>query len=140
MLLDAQEDLFELATPRASQDDTYTESYISTIGVDFVSAARARAALGWPRALRGRPRCVAAGAAVAVVGCAWCVRTAPAADHLTSTPLSQKIRTVELDGKVIKLQIVSCAAVLRTSGGVRSVAGSGAGAAASHGCGLASKR
>lgn len=51
-----------LATGRARwQDDTYTESYISTIGVDF------------------------------------------------------KIRTVELDGKVIKLQIVSAQGRLRAA-------------------------
>lgn len=55
-------------------DDTYTESYISTIGVDFVR-------LPGPLAL--------------------------------STPLTddgrQKIRTIELDGKTVKLQIVGLA-------------------------------
>jgi len=51
-------------------DDTYTESYISTIGVDFVCV---RCAAPWmPRRL---------------------------------TP-AQKIRTIELDGKTVKLQIV----------------------------------
>jgi Ras-related protein Rab-1A len=49
-------------------DDTYTESYISTIGVDFVGNVRAEAEAG--------------------------------------ADISQKIRTIELDGKTVKLQIV----------------------------------
>ena len=52
-------------------DDTYTESYISTIGVDFVSLTGILSWLPWP--------------------------------PLT---LAQKIRTIELDGKTVKLQIV----------------------------------
>jgi hypothetical protein len=77
------------------QDDTYTESYISTIGVDFVSSG----AGGSHRRARGLMRYGASGRqhmhAVAPCRSYHC--------HLHS----QKIRTVELDGKVIKLQIVS---------------------------------
>lgn len=51
-------------------DDTYTESYISTIGVDFVR--------------------------LVIIGLGYCQR-------LTDY---QKIRTIELDGKTVKLQIV----------------------------------
>jgi Ras-related protein Rab-1A len=58
-------------------DDTYTESYISTIGVDFVSL-REGAGRPW-----GSRRIV------------WLIDGA------------QKIRTIELDGKTVKLQIVS---------------------------------
>jgi Ras-related protein Rab-1A len=63
-------------------DDTYTESYISTIGVDFVS---------------------------------------PAFNSYTDrmfgiySPLTfdfQKIRTIELDGKTVKLQIVRLSATI----------------------------
>jgi Ras-related protein Rab-1A len=50
-------------------DDTYTESYISTIGVDFVRFG---------------------------ILCIWRLK-------LT---IRQKIRTIELDGKTVKLQIV----------------------------------
>ena len=60
------------------QDDTYTESYISTIGVDFVSQ---------------RGACEGLSMAMAYI-----------------ISVLQKIRTVELDGKVIKLQIVSSTA------------------------------
>lgn len=51
-------------------DDTYTESYISTIGVDFVR-----------------------------------IFFTPPSEVATLMPL-QKIRTIELDGKTVKLQIV----------------------------------
>lgn len=62
------------------QDDTYTESYISTIGVDFVSATGQRNTS----------------------------QLCSAMFKVSDVPrFSQKIRTVELDGKVIKLQIVS---------------------------------
>lgn len=57
-------------------DDTYTESYISTIGVDFVRHF---------------------GQADAAAGCAGMIRL---------TDSNQKIRTIELDGKTVKLQIV----------------------------------
>lgn len=60
------------------QDDTYTESYISTIGVDFVSVLAI--------ALQMESTLYSCSVTLAVL---------------------QKIRTVELDGKVIKLQIVS---------------------------------
>jgi hypothetical protein len=77
------------------QDDTYTESYISTIGVDFVSG------LG-----RGR-------STTASLPHLW--DAGPfSCMFLTCVPLLlylQKIRTVELDGKVIKLQIVSFARI-----------------------------
>ena len=68
------------------QDDTYTESYISTIGVDFVSCTGEAADVAWSR-------------------------------HATKPCVlfPQKIRTVELDGKVIKLQIVSCITKLQKS-------------------------
>ena len=52
-------------------DDTYTESYISTIGVDFVRSLLV-----------------------------MCV-------EYTRLTFHQKIRTIELDGKTVKLQIVS---------------------------------
>lgn len=57
-------------------DDTYTESYISTIGVDFVS----------------------------LTGALLIVRRALCGHLLT---YHQKIRTIELEGKTVKLQIVS---------------------------------
>ena len=62
------------------QDDTYTESYISTIGVDFVSDL-----------------------------CLRFISSESYRQRLFQHSLVslQKIRTVELDGKVIKLQIVS---------------------------------
>ena len=62
-------------------DDTYTESYISTIGVDFVRPTHSRAASPSASAL---PRLLSE------LPCVTC----------------QKIRTLELDGKTIKLQIV----------------------------------
>lgn len=55
-------------------DDTYTESYISTIGVDFVR----------PPSIHASP-----------------------AYSLVADVAGQKIRTIELDGKTVKLQIVS---------------------------------
>ena len=58
-------------------DDTYTESYISTIGVDFVSLREGAERLWRPRRI---------------------VKLIDGA---------QKIRTIELDGKTVKLQIVS---------------------------------
>ena len=54
-------------------DDTYTESYISTIGVDFVC-------LGAPTKDSGKGN--------------------------EANKVMQKIRTIELDGKTVKLQIV----------------------------------
>ena len=76
----------------SSQDDTYTESYISTIGVDFVR--------GWRKERGGKRESRRAGLSQA--------RGAPLHAPRSSSPSfpSQKIRTVELDGKVIKLQIV----------------------------------
>ena len=62
-------------------DDTYTDSYISTIGVDFVR-----------RHFFAHPGRQPFGA-----------RLSPAA---AVRPRSQKIRTIQLDGKTIKLQIV----------------------------------
>ena len=88
------------ATPRRRpsslphQDDTYTESYISTIGVDFVRRERGGAEAGARPRARARP-------------------------PLVPLPRRQKIRTVELDGKVVKLQIV------RGRGGGRRRAGGG---------------
>ena len=55
-------------------DDTYTESYISTIGVDFVSACLATLDV-----------------------------SRPCSD--VCMQMCQKIRTIDLDGKTIKLQI-----------------------------------
>jgi Ras-related protein Rab-1A len=63
-------------------DDTYTESYISTIGVDFVSPAF--------NSCTGRMFGI-------------------------YSPLTfdfQKIRTIELDGKTVKLQIVRLSAAI----------------------------
>ena len=61
-------------------DDTYTESYISTIGVDFV----------------------------------WRFQDPPTSGYETELANKhyQKIRTIELDGKTVKLQIVCIAATL----------------------------
>jgi Ras-related protein Rab-1A len=64
-------------------DDTYTESYISTIGVDFVSDI-------FPLIL--------------------CASLSPNFYRLMKPYISfksQKIRTIDLDAKTIKLQIVS---------------------------------
>ncbi len=139
-------------------DDTYTESYISTIGVDFVRVG----ASGWPSrwacilccaappstyissaascACRRRedsgvlstPLCPEGGAVLAAGGqcvCApggsprgrlqgrprhhpavflpACLPSLPACLFImTTTTLLQKIRTIDLDGKTIKLQIV----------------------------------
>ena len=55
-------------------DDTYTESYISTIGVDFVR-------------------------------CPTSTNAAHALKLILSALACQKIRTIQLDGKTIKLQI-----------------------------------
>ena len=61
-------------------DDTYAESYISTIGVDFVS--------------------------ILLVVIAQFIHTSDL--HCAcSLQIMKKIRTIELDGKTIKLQIVS---------------------------------
>lgn len=61
------------------QDDTYTESYISTIGVDFVSI-------------------------ISKFNLSFCMRRREAD---SCALILQKIRTIDLDGKTIKLQIVS---------------------------------
>jgi Ras-related protein Rab-1A len=66
-------------------DDTYTESYISTIGVDFVCVPNSTLS----------PRHSAD-------------RTPDAKEYI-----KQKIRTIELDGKTVKLQIVSALIGLR---------------------------
>lgn len=65
------------------QDDSYLESYISTIGVDFVSD-QSIDALCTVYQLQHRNSC----------------------NYFTCS-LMQKIRTVEQEGKTIKLQIVS---------------------------------
>jgi len=59
-------------------DDTYTESYISTIGVDFVRFCETPEQENPLKGAEG-----------------WLTHGA-----------SQKIRTIELDGKTVKLQIV----------------------------------
>lgn len=65
-------------------DDTYTESYISTIGVDFVRWIPGPAgAVSFSRLLLCGPR-----------------------NEILTLRLRQKIRTIELDGKTVKLQIV----------------------------------
>jgi hypothetical protein len=79
------------------QDDTYTESYISTIGVDFVRpcpviCCGSQCIQGQHGSMHERCRCVPA-ASHNIVQSAFHV-------------LLQKIRTVELEGKIIKLQIV----------------------------------
>ena len=61
------------------QDDSYLDSYISTIGVDFVSLFSYITLLLWDK--------------ITSVFC--------------NMIICQKIRTVEQDGKTIKLQIVS---------------------------------
>ena len=61
-------------------DDTYTESYISTIGVDFVRSL----------SYLPNPPCVP-----------------QESERRNADLLFQKIRTIELDGKTVKLQIVS---------------------------------
>ena len=65
----------------AFQDDTYSESYISTIGVDFVS-----------------------------LKCSTTISPSIPFNLNVFFVLfaEQKIRTIDLDGKTIKLQIVSC--------------------------------
>ena len=67
------------------QDDSYVDSYISTIGVDFVSFFLS---LCFCLLLSGDFKDVQTSSLVEFV-------------------VLQKIRTVELDGKTIKLQIVS---------------------------------
>lgn len=69
-------------------DDTYTESYISTIGVDFVSHPN-------PASPRRAPQ-VSSRWLLTRRGCRW-----------------QKIRTLELDGKTVKLQIWDTAGQVR---------------------------
>lgn len=64
-----------------NQDDSYLESYISTIGVDFVSNYFIHYGLVW----------------------LLCENQL----ELILCCIMQKIRTVEQDGKTIKLQIVS---------------------------------
>lgn len=64
-------------------DDTYTESYISTIGVDFVSLIVA--------------------IKLQLITFAFMVYRVLLMIHF----IFQKIRTIDLDGKTIKLQIVS---------------------------------
>ena len=66
------------------QDDTFTESYISSIGVDFVS---------WWLKLEN------------------CMHYKPTIDMNLSM---QKIRTVEIDSKTIKLQIVSIITLVKS--------------------------
>ncbi|KAL3788352.1 hypothetical protein HJC23_009158, partial [Cyclotella cryptica] len=84
-------------------DDTYTESYISTIGVDFVSL------IIWVIILY---RSLSQNGRVALLGDGYKKR--PNLFGLTNFPflrlflnliVEQKIRTIELDGKTIKLQI-----------------------------------
>jgi len=90
-------------------DDTYTESHISTIGVDFVRPALPLAA---PHPLaRATPRggCQAHRSsgmrARAPCGGHGCDDAAARRRRARSPPASQKIRTIQLDGKTIKLQI-----------------------------------
>lgn len=99
--------------PLCMQDDTYTESYISTIGVDFVSIQEALSRCneccctavrecGW----KGKPD--AFDTCSCTVVCAVTSATLLISQPPCLAPAClQKIRTVELDGKVIKLQIVS---------------------------------
>jgi len=76
------------------QDDTYTESYISTIGVDFVSGACTSPGQGF-QSMQGPTLALTCSCTLLIL---------------------QKIRTVELDGKVIKLQIVSTSHALDVTG------------------------
>ena len=111
-------------------DDTYTESYISTIGVDFVSCTpcpplavgawlsslhRWRVSVGlrhrtpavsWLAAEPWFPRALASSPSLLVLRrraqpCTWKSNHSPG-----RAPPWQKIRTIQLDGKTIKLQIV----------------------------------
>jgi len=109
-------------------DDTYTESYISTIGVDFVSQGRENGRMGregWTAlySLIMLNVCIGASVPGFVPLPRFCARDAcvvvrhffRSSNHylrmlsLPPYPLSsiQKIRTIELEGKTIKLQIVS---------------------------------
>ena len=118
-------------------DDTYTESYISTIGVDFVSCTpcpplavgawlsslhRWRVSVGlrhrtpavsWLAAEPWFPRALASSPSLLVLR-----RREPslppgkAITHPARAPPWQKIRTIQLDGKTIKLQIVRQIALL----------------------------
>lgn len=67
-----------------SQDDTYTESYISTIGVDFVCKFK------WGRGRKGREQ-----------------ERVQSERREVDLIFIQKIRTISLEDKIIKLQIVS---------------------------------
>ena len=78
-----------------TQADSYVDSYISTIGVDFVSG------LGL---LLESPLIYSGG----LRGCFPCILAGRSTDHPFPLVLfGQKIRTIEMDGKTIKLQIVS---------------------------------
>lgn len=115
-------------------DDTYTESYISTIGVDFVSAGEGGwgvGGVGWTasyclsRILLDEDwhLCLAAASLprfVCVMHASWCLISSA---RLITTYAClffslyifqnrQKIRTIELEGKTIKLQIVSWRGVI----------------------------
>ena len=84
-------------------DDTYTESYISTIGVDFVRPSHRLL----PRVVRAR---APAQLLCTLLACSFFTATFVSPPPSTTPITSQKIRTIELDGKTIKLQIVSGAA------------------------------
>ena len=95
-------------------DDTYTESYISTIGVDFVSAhLPIRAAFRRdpprpiiPRSSRGYPLPLKSRIGTNTIRIPRRLTKLTVSFPLSSHPLlSQKIRTVELEGKTVKLQI-----------------------------------
>jgi hypothetical protein len=118
-------------------DDTYTESYISTIGVDFVSCTPCRlcpvvpgsalciagSACGpapppsaRPRLASGRVVGAARSGELSRAFAALCRSPQPcpgkAITHHWDAPPWQKIRTIQLDGKTIKLQIVRQATLL----------------------------
>jgi GTPase SAR1 family protein len=79
----------------ALQDDTFQEAYISTIGVDFVSNFFAKLR----HCLRG----------LAVTARRSTLLAVPAlivGFHAFRARFSQRYRTVNVDGKVVKLQIV----------------------------------
>lgn len=89
------------------QDDTFTDSYISTIGIDFVSKTHTYMAPSFT------PCCKMFCICVHQDGHRKWLLTLYQPDFscLSTVPnfvlFPQKIRTVELDGKTIKLQIVS---------------------------------